>query len=109
MKIISSTVSVALKKPLIQIMTRVFLFLCITLVFSFTPNKASSQIAKISIDRNRTLSIESVFELIQNQAGYTFVYSYEMIANAPDVYLKKGIIRADKLLKKRTHSNRLYL
>ncbi len=100
MKIISPTVSFILKKPILQIMTKVFLFLCFTSVFSFTPNKANSQIAKISIDSNKTLSIESVFELIQNQAGYTFVYSDEMIANAPDVYLKKGIIRADKLLKK---------
>ena len=86
-------------KKTLQIIMRTFLFLCFTTAFSFAPNNAFSQNAKVKIEADVTLSVAQIFELIQQQAGYKFVYSDELIAFAPKVRLKKGKIRVKELLK----------
>lgn len=88
------------KGKLLKIIMRTFLFLCLTSVFSFAPNNTFSQKAKIKIDADKTISVAQIFELIQEQAGYKFVYSDDLINNAPKVRLKKGIILAKELIKK---------
>ncbi|MFS4456150.1 SusC/RagA family TonB-linked outer membrane protein [Maribacter sp. 2304DJ31-5] len=87
-------------EKLLKTIMRTFLFLCFTTVLSFTPNDTFSQNAKIFIETDKEISVSQIFELIQEQAGYKFVYSDEIIVNAPKVELKKGVIRANELLKK---------
>jgi TonB-linked SusC/RagA family outer membrane protein len=100
MKINFTNVFLHKRRKLLQTIMRIILFLCFTTVFSFTPNKTFSQNAKIKIDADKTISVAQIFELIQQQAGYTFVYSDYLIINAPNVELKKGIILAKELLKR---------
>ncbi|MEX0315732.1 MAG: SusC/RagA family TonB-linked outer membrane protein [Allomuricauda sp.] len=87
-------------EKLLKTIMRTFLFLCFTTAFSFTPNNTFSQNAKIFIEADKKISVSQIFDLIQEQAGYKFVYSDEIIANAPEVDLKRGVIRANELLKK---------
>ncbi|MDO5981822.1 SusC/RagA family TonB-linked outer membrane protein [Flavivirga spongiicola] len=77
---------------------RTFILLCFTTAFSFSPNSTFSQNAKIKIDANKTISVAEIFEMIQQQAGYKFIYSDDLIVNAPKIELKKGVILAKKLL-----------
>ncbi|MBJ6368789.1 SusC/RagA family TonB-linked outer membrane protein [Snuella sedimenti] len=79
---------------------RTFIFLCITSAFSFVPNELSSQNAKIKVDADKIISVAEMFELIQEQVGYKFVYNDELIANAPKIELEKGKILARKLLER---------
>ncbi|WP_345007824.1 SusC/RagA family TonB-linked outer membrane protein [Snuella lapsa] len=79
---------------------RTFIFLCITSAFSFVPNDLSSQNAKIKVDADKIISVAEMFELIQEQVGYKFVYNDELIANAPKIELEKGKILAKKLLER---------
>lgn len=74
----------------------VFLFCCITLAFS--PNEAKSQDADIVIKRDMTLSVKQVFKLINKQVDYKFIYRNDLLKKAPEVSLKKGIIKAKHLI-----------
>ncbi|MGX1930995.1 SusC/RagA family TonB-linked outer membrane protein [Flagellimonas sp. 2504JD4-2] len=87
-------------EKLLKIMMRTFLFLCFTTALSFAPNDAHSQNAKIVIDKDKEISVSRIFEIIQEQAGYKFVYSDDLIRKAPKVRLKKGIVRTKELLRK---------
>lgn len=85
---------------LMRTLMRTFLFLCFTTAFSFTPNNTFSQNAKITIESDQVISVSQIFDLIQEQAGYKFIYSDAVIADAPKVKLKKGTIRVKKLLER---------
>ncbi|MDE3741163.1 SusC/RagA family TonB-linked outer membrane protein [Maribacter polysaccharolyticus] len=85
---------------LLRTIMRTFIFLFFTSVFSITPNNSFSQNAKIKIDSDMTISVAQIFELVQQQAGYKFVYSDDLIADAPKVELKKGVIPAKRLIRK---------
>ncbi|WP_157961171.1 SusC/RagA family TonB-linked outer membrane protein [Lutibacter citreus] len=77
---------------------RAFIFLFCTLTFAITPNNGFSQNSKININRNMELTIDQVFELIDSQTDYTFIYSTDLFTNSPLIKLKKGIIKTEKLL-----------
>ncbi|WP_108866726.1 SusC/RagA family TonB-linked outer membrane protein [Aquimarina aquimarini] len=79
---------------------RTFLFFYCAVVFSFNPNKGFSQNINIIIDVNKTVSIEQIFELIKEQTDYQFVYRYDLVKDAPRIFLESGVIKADTLLKK---------
>lgn len=87
------------KKLLVNIM-RTFIFLFCSTIFAFTPNNILSQNAKIVIEKDKTLTIDEVFDLIKYQTDYTFIYQEDLFKNAPKIYLNKGIIKANKLLEK---------
>ncbi|MGC1633150.1 MAG: hypothetical protein WA749_13655, partial [Gelidibacter sp.] len=61
------------KKPLLNIM-RFFVFLCSLTAFSFTPTSILSQNAKVTIDMDKTVTVDEVFDLIMAQTDYKFVY-----------------------------------
>ncbi len=82
----------------LKIIMRTFLLLYLTTAFSLSPNNSFSQNAKIVIDTDKSISVIEMFELIQSQVNYKFVYNNELIKNAPKVKLKKGKIIAKKLL-----------
>ena len=83
----------------LKITMRTFFFLCIATTFAFSPKTGFSQDVKIKIEADITLSVGQVFDLIQEQTGYTFVYNHLLVDNAPKLNLKKGEIKAYELLK----------
>ncbi|MCK0131667.1 SusC/RagA family TonB-linked outer membrane protein [Flavobacteriaceae bacterium F08102] len=78
---------------------RTFLFLLCTVAFGFTPDNVLSQNAKVKIESDQTLTVDQVFKLIKKQTNYRFIYQADMFNNYPKVFVKKGTIRANKLLK----------
>ncbi|MCK0131660.1 TonB-dependent receptor [Flavobacteriaceae bacterium F08102] len=81
-------------------MMKSFIFLFCTTVFSLNPDAGFSQNAEININEDKIISVEEIFELIKSQTEYNFVFRPEHIQNAPDIYVKKGNIKAYKLLKR---------
>jgi len=86
------------RKKNLQWLMRAFLFLFCTTVFSFSSSDVFSQHAKINIETDRTISVDEVFKLIKEQTDYRFIYTQGMFKDFPKVELKKGTIRANKLL-----------
>ncbi|MCK0131306.1 TonB-dependent receptor [Flavobacteriaceae bacterium F08102] len=79
---------------------KTFLFLFCTTVFSFSSGAIFSQNSKIEIDSNKTLTIDEVFEMIDQQTNYSFIYKSDLFYGFPKIKLKKGVIRSNKLLEK---------
>ncbi|WP_236778436.1 SusC/RagA family TonB-linked outer membrane protein [Pseudalgibacter alginicilyticus] len=78
---------------------RTFIFLLCTSMFSFTPNYVLSQNSKIRIEKDVTISVNEVFNIIKEQTtDYMFIYRDDLFNNFPEVQLKKGVIKLDKLL-----------
>ena len=100
MKINLTKVFFCIKKKLLINIMRTFIFLFCTTIFSFSSDNMLSQNTKIKIDIDKTLTVDEVFELIRNQTDYTFIYQEDLFKDAPKVYLKKGIIKANKLLER---------
>ena len=100
MKINFTNVFLRKREKLLQFIMRIFLLLFFTTAFSFNSENVNSQNAKIKIEADMTISVHKIFEIIQQQVGYKFIYSDELINNFNKVNLKKGIITAKKLLEK---------
>jgi TonB-linked SusC/RagA family outer membrane protein len=83
-------------RVLILIM-KAFVFLLCTAVFGITTGKSFSQ-EKISIEVDKVVSVDEVFDIIQDQTKYRFLYPADLFTNAPKVQLKKGEIGVDELL-----------
>ncbi|SIQ98490.1 SusC/RagA family TonB-linked outer membrane protein [Maribacter ulvicola] len=77
---------------------RVFTFLFCTVIFASVPNSLLSQNAKIHIEENKSITVDEVFDLIMNQTDYKFFYEEGMFKDFPKVQLKKGVVKANKLL-----------
>ncbi|WP_243765947.1 SusC/RagA family TonB-linked outer membrane protein [Polaribacter cellanae] len=77
-----------------------FIFLFCTTVFSFSSGEILSQNAKVIIDTDKTITVDEVFKIIKNQTEYTFIYRSDLFKDYPKVAVKKGAIRANKLLQK---------
>ena len=77
---------------------RTFIFLLCTTVFGITTEKSFSQ-EKVTIDADKVVSVDEVFDIIQNQTRYRFLYPDDLFTDAPKVQLKKGEIGVDELLK----------
>lgn len=75
-------------------------FLFCTVAFAINPKPGLAQNKNIEIDNDMSISLEQVFELIQKQTDYRFIYRTEIIKKAPLVSLKKGRIKVDELLEK---------
>ncbi|WP_308991097.1 TonB-dependent receptor [Mariniflexile litorale] len=79
---------------------RTFIFLCCTISFAFGSKEAFSQNTEIIIDSDMTLNVKQLFRLINEQTDYKFVYRHDLIKKAPELSLKKGVIKAGTLLNK---------
>tara|TARA_R110002049_G_scaffold245100_3_gene419092 strand:- start:35767 stop:39099 length:3333 start_codon:yes stop_codon:yes gene_type:complete len=86
------------RKELLKFIMRTFIFLLCSTAFGFTSGEIFSQKTKIQIDRDQLASIDEVFDLLRDQTDYTFIYQEDLFKNVPKVRLKKGTIRANKLL-----------
>lgn len=78
---------------------RTFIFLLCATVFSLTPDNVVSQNSKIKIEKDITLTVDEVFDLIMNQTDYNFFYEEGIFKDFPTVHVKKGVVRTNKLLK----------
>ena len=87
------------KKLLINIM-RFFVFLCCLSAFSLSPNTLESQNARVTIDADKTVTVDEVFDLIMKQTNYKFIYQEGIFNDFPKITLKKGKIRANNLLER---------
>lgn len=95
-----------LRRKLLTIIMRTFIFLLCTTVFGFTPDNVLSQNTKIKIDRDQTVTVDEVFDIIMEQTDYTFIYQIDMFKDFPKVKLNKGSIKANDLLQKSLSGDR---
>jgi len=85
------------RKGVFKLIMRTFIFLLCTTVFSFNTEIGFSQ-EQVKIDTDRTVSIDEVFIMIQQQTKYRFLYPQDLFKDLPKVQLKKGKIKADELI-----------
>ncbi|KJD34888.1 TonB-dependent receptor [Tamlana sedimentorum] len=78
---------------------RMITFLLCTAVFGLTPKTSLSQ-EKVIINQDKSVSVDEVFNVIQQQTNYHFVIPKKLFKNAPKITLKKGEILVINLLKK---------
>ncbi|QVY65199.1 TonB-dependent receptor [Polaribacter sp. Q13] len=78
-------------------MRTVFLLFCST-VFSFTSIDVISQNAEIKINKDKTVTVDQIFDIIQAQTDYTFIYRSDMFKDVSPMHLKEGTIKAKTLL-----------
>lgn len=90
-------------------MMKTFIFLCCFTTFAFSSKAGFSQNSKIVIKTDSSLTVEEVFELIKEQTEYTFIYRSDLFTNAPKVAVKKGIIKTETLLKKKSFIWKYYI
>jgi TonB-linked SusC/RagA family outer membrane protein len=86
-----------IRKQLLIIMMRTFIFLLTTTLFSFNTINVFSQ-EKIEVMKDKTITVDQVFKIITKQSGFSFIYPEELFKNAPKVELKKGTIELKILL-----------
>lgn len=86
------------KNRLLKTIMKSFIFLFCALAFGFTPGVGLSQNAIIEIDADKTITVDEVFKLIQNQTNYKFIYRNDLFNNAPMVGVKEGSIITSELL-----------
>lgn len=78
---------------------RTLLFLFCVATFGLTPKEGMSQ--RITIDADKTVSVEEVFRIIKSQTtDYMFIYHEGLFKDLPKVELKKGTVRMDRLINK---------
>lgn len=85
------------RKRLVMTIMKTFILLFCTTVFALSPKSAFSQ-AKITIDKEKNVSVDEVFKIIKKQTKYIFLYPDDLFKNSHKVYLKKGEIELNKLL-----------
>ncbi len=98
MKINSKNVLPQWGSKQLRTLMKTFFFLCFATAFSFSPNNTFSQNAKINIRKDKVITVPEMFDFVKQQTGYNFVFSDDLVPNAPIVKLKKGTIRVKRLL-----------
>ncbi|MDD7888088.1 TonB-dependent receptor [Flavivirga sp. 57AJ16] len=83
---------------------RTFILLFCTSVFSFSSGNLLSQNTKVVIGTDMTVTIEEVFDIIDQQTDFSFIYRSDLFKDLPRVELKKGRFRLSRLLLKSVDS-----
>lgn len=86
-----------IRKRLLMLIMRTFIFLLCTAVFGFNSIDGFSQ-EKVIIGADKEVSVHQVFRIIKKQTKYRFLYPESLFDDAPKVQLKKGAIELSKLL-----------
>jgi len=81
------------------IMRTILLLFCST-IFSFTPIDIISQNVKVTITENKTVTAYEIFDIIQSQTDYKFIYRSDLFKGCPLITLNKGTIKVNDLLSK---------
>ncbi|MDD7886255.1 SusC/RagA family TonB-linked outer membrane protein [Flavivirga sp. 57AJ16] len=92
------------RKRLLLTFMRTFIFLLCTTVFSFNIENSLAQ-EKVTIDHDKILSVDEVFNIIIDQTKYSFIYPANLFKDAPKVEVKQGKISVGKLLQKTLPKN----
>lgn len=87
-------------KVLLHLFMKSIIFLFCSISFALSPIEGVGQNADIVIDSDVNLTIKQAFRLINRQTDYKFIYRHDLIKTAPNIYLKKGVIKAGDLLDK---------
>jgi len=87
-----------LGKVLLRFFMKSIIFLFCSISFALTPLSGEAQDAEIIVDADITLTVRQTFRLINKQTDYKFIYRHDLIKTAPNVELKKGVIKAGELL-----------
>ncbi len=87
-------------KNMLDVIMRTFLFFFCSSVFGLTSGTIFSQKTTIEIESDKTISIDEVFDIIKQQTDFNFIYRSDMFKDYPKVSVKKGTIKANKLLEK---------
>jgi len=85
---------------------RVFIFLLCTTVFGLTSKVSFSQ-EKVIIDQNQSVTIDEVFNIIQQQTNYHFIFPKKLFKDSPNIMLEKGEILVINLLDKALENSNL--
>lgn len=93
----SLPIIIGIRKRLLLMIMRTFIFLLCTTVFSFNVETTLAQ-EKVTIEVDKEATIDEVFEIIIDQTKYRFLYPVDLFKDTPKVQLKKGTISVDKLL-----------
>lgn len=99
MKIKLINVRSLMGKRLLNIIMRTFIFLMCTTVFCLNTENSFSQ-ENIIIEKDQLATANDVFRIIKRQTELNFVYPKGLFKNAPKIQLKKGEIKASKLIDK---------
>ncbi|TLP80113.1 TonB-dependent receptor [Maribacter sp. ACAM166] len=78
---------------------KTLIFFCCALTFALSPNTGVSQDVDITIEKDISLSVKQIFKLINEQTDFNFIYRDDLIKNAPEIDLKKGVVKVKTLLK----------
>ncbi|WP_082316600.1 SusC/RagA family TonB-linked outer membrane protein [Mangrovimonas sp. ST2L15] len=76
-------------RRLLLLSMRMFIFLFCVTVFGLNGKDSFAQ-QKITIDDNKSVSVDEVFQIIKQQTDYHFIYPKNLFQDAPKVQLKKG-------------------
>ncbi|WP_341215391.1 TonB-dependent receptor [uncultured Wocania sp.] len=98
MKIKFIDVRSLIRKRLLILIMRTFIFLLCTTFFGFNSIEGLAQ-EKVIINTDKEVSVHQVFRIIKKQTKYRFLYPESLFIDAPKVQLKKGVIELSKLLK----------
>lgn len=94
---IKLTMNHSLRKWILMMIMRTFIFLLCTAVFSFNTESGLAQ-EKVKIDQDKVITVDEVFDLIIDQTKYNFLYPADLFKNVPKIQLKKGVTSVGKLL-----------
>ncbi|GAL70005.1 TonB-dependent receptor [Jejuia pallidilutea] len=86
-----------LRKRLLIIFMKTFIFLLSVAVFGFNTSNGFSQ-ERIEIKKDKKVTVYQAFKTITKESGFSFIYPDGLFKNAPKVELKKGIIEVETLL-----------
>ena len=87
-------------KVLLHLFMKSIIFLFCSISFALSPINGVGQNADIVIDTDVNLTVKQAFRLINKQTDYKFIYRHDLIKTAPNINLKKGVIKAGDLLDK---------
>lgn len=100
MKIKPDIIYLFKKRQALLCFMKILIFLFCTTAFSFAPQHLLSQNARLTIETEQTITVDEVFEIIQKQTPYHFVYQSDLFKGYPKVTVEKGEVRVDRLLEK---------
>ena len=106
MKIKLIIVRSKLRNRMLSTIMKTFIFLFCTTVFSFNLENVFSQ-EKIKISQDQLVTVDQVFNIIQKQSNYDFIYPKRLFNNTPKVQLNKGDVLIVDLLKKSLLDNKM--
>ncbi|RAJ08002.1 TonB-linked SusC/RagA family outer membrane protein [Arenibacter echinorum] len=87
-------------KVFLHLIMKSIIFLFCSISLALNPIKGTGQNAEIIVESDVTLNVKQVFRLINKQTDYKFIYRHDLLKAAPNIQLKKGVIKAGDLLDK---------